>query len=306
MKAHAPLISFVAILSLSACNSPLPKPPVVAPPPPPTETAPVNDSPPATVQAAVEAVKKQLLAVRYTLGDEVQIKTPVATRPVWCGELDQSGEFWINRIVFSNMTVTLSLQTMSKSDDKANLGVDLTVWNLGASEANSNSNAQTVTYQFKPEFTAEYPDQLRDDLAPAKLAIANRLANDQSPGVAPLPSGYELANAVDKAVFGLLDTDHSQSPCLTPKKLGVALAIQVESDTSATGGATIQVIKASDAATWTNQQNNTIRIEFDDEGGSTPQVAVKPAAAKHHKGKPANTPTNDGQNNPPAPKPKSQ
>ncbi len=306
MKAHAPLISFVAILSLSACNSPLPKPPVVAPPPPPTEAAPVNDSPPATVQAAVEAVKKQLLAVRYTLGDEVQIKTPVATRPVWCGELDQSGEFWINRIVFSNMTVTLSLQTMSKSDDKANLGVDLTVWNLGASEANSNSNAQTVTYQFKPEFNAEYPDQLRDDLAPAKLAIANRLANDQSPGVAPLPSGYELANAVDKAVFGLLDTDHSQSPCLTPRKLGVALAIQVESDTSATGGATIQVIKASDAATWTNQQNNTIRIEFDDEGGSTPQVAVKPAAAKHHKGKPANTPTNDGQNNPPVPKPKSQ
>ena len=306
MKAHAPLISFVAILSLSACNSPLPKPPVVAPPPPPTEAAPVNDSPPATVQAAVEAVKKQLLAVRYTLGDEVQIKTPVATHPVWCGELDQSGEFWINRIVFSNMTVTLSLQTMSKSDDKANLGVDLTVWNLGASEANSNSNAQTVTYQFKPEFTAEYPDQLRDDLAPAKLAIANRLANDQSPGVAPLPSGYELANAVDKAVFGLLDTDHSQSPCLTPRKLGVALAIQVESDTSATGGATIQVIKASDAATWTNQQNNTIRIEFDDEGGNTPQVAVKPGAAKHHKGKPANTPTNDGQNNPPAPKPKSQ
>jgi hypothetical protein len=306
MKAHAPLISIVAILSLSACNSPLPKPPVVAPPPPPTEPAPTNDSPPATVQAAVEAVKKQLLAVRYTLGDEVQIKTPAATHPVWCGELDQSGEFWVNRMVFSNMTVTLSLQTMSKSDDKANLGVDLTVWNLGASEANSNSNAQTVTYLFKPEFTEEYPDQLRDDLAPAKLAIAHRLAGDQSPDVAPLPAGYELANAVDKAVFGLLDTDHSQAPCLTPKKLGVALAIQVESDTSATGGATIQVIKASDAATWTNQQNNTIRIEFDDEGGNTAQVAAKPGAAKHHKGKAANTPTNSGQNTPPAPKPKSQ
>jgi hypothetical protein len=305
MKTHAPLVTIVAILSLSACNSALPKSPVVAPPTPPTEPPPINDSPPVTVQAAVEAVKKQLLAVRYTLGDEAQTKTPVATHPVWCGELDPSGDFWVNRMAFSNMTVTLSLQTMAKYDDSANLGVDLTVWNLGASEANSNSNAQTVIYQFKPEFAAGYPDQLRDDLAPAKLAIANRLANNQSPGVASLPPGYELANAVDKAVFGLLDTDHSQSPCLTPRKVSVALAIQVESDTSATGGATIQVIKATDSATWTNQQNNTIRIEFDDDGGNTPQVAGKPGAAKYHKGKPANTPTNDGQNNPPTPKPKS-
>jgi hypothetical protein len=290
---------------LSACTSPLPKPPVVAPLPSSPEPATIRDSPPVTVQAAVEAVKKQLLAVRYTLGDEVQTRTPVATHPVWCGELDQSGEFWVNRMVFSKMTVTLSLQTMSKFDDKANLGVDLTVWNLGASEANANSNAQTVIYQFKPEFTAEYPDPLRDDLAPAKLAIAHRLAGDQRPDVAALPAGYELANAVDKAVFGLLDTDHSQSPCLTPNKLSVALAIQVESDTSATGGATIQVIKASDAATWTNQQNNTIQIEFDDEGGNTPQV-VKPVPAKHHKGKAANTPTNAGQNTPAASKPKTQ
>jgi hypothetical protein len=66
------------------------------------------------------------------------------------------------------------------------------------------------------------------------------------------------------------------------------------------------VIKASDAATWTNQQNNTIRIEFDDEGGNTSQIAAKPVPVKHHKGKAANTPTNADQNTPPAPKPKGQ
>ena len=301
MKAHANLISIIAILSLSACTVQLAKPSAVTPPPAQSETPHTNDSPPVAVQAAVEAVRKQLLAVRYTLGDEVQTKTPVATHPIWCGEMDDSGEFWVNRMVLSNMTVTLSLQTMSKFDDKANLGVDLTVWNLGAGEENSNSNAQTVTYQFKPEFTADYPDQLRDDLAPAKLAIASRLAGDQSSEVGPLPQGYELANAIDKAVFGLLDTDHSQSPCLTPKKLNVALAIQVQSDTSATGGAAIQVIKASDATTWSNQQNNTIEIEFDDEGGNTPQITVK-----HHKGKAPNAPAKAGQNAPATPKPKTQ
>jgi hypothetical protein len=160
MKAHANLISIVAILSLSACTMQLAKPAAV-PPPPSQNAPPTNDSPPVAVQAAVEAVRKQLLAVRYTLGDEVQIKTPVATHPIWCGEMDDSGEFWVNRVVLSNITVTLSLQAISKFDDKANLGVDLTVWNLGAGEENSNSNAQTVTYQFKPEFTADYPDQLR-------------------------------------------------------------------------------------------------------------------------------------------------
>ena len=61
------------------------------------------------------------------------------------------------------------------------------------------------------------------------------------------------------------------------------------------------MIKASDATTWSSQQNNTIEIEFDNEGGNTPQITVK-----HHKGKAANAPAKAGQNGPAAPKPKTQ
>jgi len=194
----------------------------------------------ASVAEVINRVKDEL---------EVLDKTPTKlTQAAPAGAVckDAKGN---NVVVIVPDAAKLTLKTVAVRENDPTLGLVAPLGVLaidpGYNGAYSVGQTQSLELDFKPVFK------------PAT-----------EPGPAPDPKEHPLAASIVAMAQGLLNADHTKTPCLTPTDFKTVLTFDVVNKTTVGGTVNLYVFKVGDKETFTNENHQTLEFDFKLTGSS--------------------------------------
>jgi hypothetical protein len=203
----------------------------------------VRPKPPeaASVAEVINRVKDEL---------EVLEKTPsklTQAAPTSAVCKDANGN---NVVVIVPDAAKLTLKTVAVRENDPTLGLLAPLGVLAIDPAYNGAysvgQTQSLELDFKPVFAPK----------------------EATPGPAPDPKDHPLAAAIVAMAQGLLNADHTKTPCLKPTDLKTVLTFDVVNKTTVGGTVNLYVFKIGDKETFTNENHQTLEFDFKLTGSS--------------------------------------
>jgi hypothetical protein len=203
----------------------------------------VHPKPPAAASVAevINRVKAELDVIDKTPSKLTQVA------PAGAVCKDAKGN---NVVVIVPDAAKLTLKTVAIRENDPTLGLlaPLGVLAIDPSYTGAYSVGQTQSLEldFKPVFKPTAPD----------------------PGPPPDPKEHPLAAAIVAMAQGLLNADHTKTPCLTPTDFKAVLTFDVINKTTVGANIDLWVFKVGDKETFTNENHQTLEFDFKLTGSS--------------------------------------
>jgi hypothetical protein len=195
----------------------------------------------ASVAEVINRVKAELDVIDKTPSKLVQVAPPGSVCKAANGN---------NEVVIIPDAAKLTLKTVAIRENDPTLGLlaPLGVLAIDPSYTGAYSVGQTQSLEvdFKPVFKP----------------------TTKSPGPAPDPKDHPLAAAIVAMAQGLLNADHTKTPCLTPTDFKAVLTFDVVNKTTVGANIDLYIYKVGDKETFTNENHQTLEFDFKLTGSS--------------------------------------
>jgi len=195
----------------------------------------------ASVAEVINRVKAELDVIDKTPSKLVQVAPPGSVCQAANGN---------NEVVIIPDAAKLTLKTVIIRENDPTLGLlaPLGVLAIDPSYTGAYSVGQTQSLEldFKPVFKP----------------------TTNSPGPAPDPKDHPLAAAIVAMAQGLLNADHTKTPCLKPTDFKAVLTFDVVNKTTVGANIDLYVFKVGDKETFTNENHQTLEFDFKLTGSS--------------------------------------